>query len=96
MMTFLEFKSSLKHAEPPQELSALLKALWHDGKGNWDASHNIAQDIHTKEGSLVHAYLHRKEGDAGNAAYWYQKANRAMPKVSLELEWEEIVREFLP
>lgn len=69
--------------------------MWYDGKDNWEEAHNLAQDIHTTEGSWVHAYLHRKEGDLGNASYWYHRAGRTMPTLSLEKEWEEIVNAFL-
>jgi hypothetical protein len=39
--------------------------------------------------------LHRKEGDIWNADYWYNRAGRKRPGVSLEKEWEEMVRWFL-
>lgn len=94
-MTLEEFKSSLNQSQPPSAISELLKAMWHDGKGNWEASHNIAQDVHTNDGSWVHAYLHRKEGDLGNASYWYNRAGRPVPKKSLQEEWEEITSELL-
>jgi len=91
-MTALELKSS---SELPKNISPLLQAMWHDSKGNWEASHNLAQDIHTREGSWVHAYLHRKEGDTSNAMYWYRQAGKTMPSVSLEKEWEEITNALL-
>ncbi|RYY12698.1 MAG: hypothetical protein EOO04_33175 [Chitinophagaceae bacterium] len=94
-MTFDDYKASLKKDIPPEGLSPLLLAMWHDGKNDWDGSHNIAQDIHSSDGSWIHAYLHRKEGDSGNAAYWYMKAGKKTPVLSLEDEWEEIVKTFL-
>ena len=94
-MTLEEFKSSLNNPDPPNGLTPLLKALWYDGKNNWEMAHNITQDINSNEGSWVHAYLHRKEGDLGNASYWYNRAGRKMPNVSLEKEWEDIVVEFI-
>jgi hypothetical protein len=94
-MTLQEFKSSLINAEPPTKTNLLLKALWFDGKGDWEAAHNIAQDINNYDGSSIHAYLHRKEGDLGNASYWYYKAGKSMPEISLEKEWEELVEEFM-
>jgi len=94
-MTFEEFMSSLKENDVPAGCTGVLEALWYDGKGDWEGAHAVAQDIETADGSLIHAYLHRKEGDAGNAMYWYSRAGRKMPKVSLKEEWEDLVREFL-
>ena len=81
--------------EFPENLSPLLHAMWHDHQGNWEASHNLAQDVNTHDGSWVHAYLHRKEGDKSNALYWYHKAGRSLPQTTLEKEWEEIVTALL-
>ncbi|MEY9291733.1 hypothetical protein ABH979_004807 [Bradyrhizobium ottawaense] len=38
----------------------------------------------------MHAYLHRVEGDLGNAGYWYRQAGQPAAKDSLEAEWERI------
>jgi hypothetical protein len=94
-MTLDQFKNSLSDSLPSPSLSPLLKALWYDGKEEWEQSHTIAQGIHTKEGSWVHAYLHRKEGDEGNAMYWYNRAGKKMPEISLSDEWEIIVSSLL-
>lgn len=94
-MTLEDFKSSLQDPAPPSSLPKTLVALWHDGKNDWETSHNVAQDIHTNDGSWIHAYLHRKEGDLGNAAYWYSRAGKKMPGISLQKEWEQIVTELL-
>lgn len=94
-MILQEFKKSLSLSDPPKGISTLLVAMWYDAKGDWAASHNIAQDIHSKEGSWIHAYLHRKEGDEGNAGYWYARAGRKMPSISLEEEWDAICDELL-
>jgi len=40
------------------------------------------------------AYLHRKEGDLWNADYWYAKAKKTRPNISLEEEWESLVEAF--
>lgn len=93
-MTLEEFLKSTKHSEPPK-VSVLLLSLWCDAKGDWEKSHTLAQDINTPEGSWVHAYLHRKEGDKYNAQYWYNRANRKMPDYSLEKEWNEIAEALL-
>jgi len=93
-MTLTEFEKSLQDAQPPN-LSPLLISLWWDRKNNWDKAHEIAQEISGPSGSWVHAYLHRREGDPGNAAYWYQRAGRPMPAKTLEAEWAELVNHFL-
>lgn len=94
-MTFDAFKNSLNDSIPPQSLNNPLRALWYDGKMDWEMAHSVAQDEHTHDGSWVHAYLHRKEGDLGNASYWYSRAGKKMPSVSLEEEWEEMVKALL-
>lgn len=95
-MDFSSFKNTLNDAQVPKDLPILVQALWHDAKGDWEAAHNIAQ---TKEGTLsydqLHAYLHRKEGDRFNANYWYRRCGESMPKISLDEEWEVLVRRFL-
>ncbi len=93
-MTLPEFKNSLNQQQPPK-VAVLLQALWYDAKGDWAKAHNLAQDVETPDGSWVHAYLHRKEGDNGNAKYWYTRAKRKMSTYPLEREWEEIAKEFL-
>lgn len=90
-MTLAEFKATLSAPAPPTGLSPALAALWHDGRGDWDAAHGVAQEIENPDGAWIHAYLHRKEGDAGNAAYWYRRAGKAVATVSLETEWNDIV-----
>ena len=94
-MTLEEFRQSLAGATPPANLPAALQALWHDGRGDWEAAHNVAQDVPDPDGAWVHAYLHRKEGDAGNAAYWYRRASQPVCRESLDAEWAAIVEAFL-
>ena len=72
-----------------------LLALWWDGKGSWEKAHEIAQDVSGSDGAWVHAYLHRKEGDEGNASYWYRRAGRTVAHGDLKAEWEAIVKEML-
>ena len=80
---------------PPAGLAETLRALWWDRKGDWDRAHTIAQAIPTVQGSAVHAYLHREEGVLWNADYWYQRAGRQRPEISLEEEWQALVVEML-
>ncbi len=94
-MSYEEFFKSTGDKNPPEGVSELLKSLWHEKSGSWDTAHRIAQEITTKEGSAVHAYLHRVEGDLGNAGYWYSRAGRDRFEGSLAEEWENLVKEFL-
>ena len=93
-MTVDAFKTSLTQSEPPAGLNVLLRALWHEGKGNWEAAHEVAQAANTPAHCRLHAYLHRKEGDHGNARYWYSRAGCPVPATSLAEEWEALVRAF--
>ena len=94
-MDLQTFKDSIADREPPVDLSPALQALWWDSKGDWDKAHESAQERDDRPGMLVHAYLHRKEGDPSNAAYWYQRAGAALPSQRLDEEWEALVRKFL-
>jgi hypothetical protein len=94
-MRYEEFIQSLSATQLPENISPVLSALWYDGKENWNMSHDIAQEIHDTDGSWIHAYLHRKEGDISNARYWYSMAGKSVPTVSLKEEWESLVRHFL-
>lgn len=71
-----DFRQSLTTAKPPAELRFALAGLWWDAKGDWTRAHESAQQDEGPEGSWVHAYLHRKEGDQDNAAYWYGRAGK--------------------
>ena len=93
-MTLDDFKSTLGAGAPPAVVPAL-RALWHDGRGDWDSAHRVAQDVGDATGAWVHAYLHRKEGDAGNAAYWYRRAGRPVATGDLQAEWEQIASALL-
>jgi hypothetical protein len=94
-MTLAEFKATLSSAAPPSNLSPALAALWQDAKGDWAAAHRVAQDITDADGAWIHAYLHRKEGDPSNAAYWYRHAGKPVALTSLEAEWEQIATALL-
>jgi hypothetical protein len=95
-VTFDEFRASLKNAaKPPPRLSAPLRALWLDAKGDWAAAHGTVDNLETKEAARVHAYLHRAEGDRDNARYWYGRAGVRPATNALEGEWEELVRGLL-
>ena len=89
------FKASLSEAAPPAGLTSALAALWHDARGDWNAAHELAQADEGGDGDWAHAYLHRKEGDAGNAGYWYRRAGQPVFKGSFDDEWRAIVEALL-
>jgi len=89
------FKASLVNEHPDVNLSIQLKALWYDGKGDWNKAHQQVDHLNDRDAALVHAYLHRKEGDLWNAGYWYNRAGEQMPDFTLEEEWEKFVIKFL-
>lgn len=93
-MTLDEFKATLSANAPP-DVAPLLTALWHDARGDWNRAHEIAQEIETASGAWVHAYLHRKEGDAGNAGYWYNRAGQPVATDSLDAEWDRVATALL-
>ena len=94
-MTLAEFKRSLSKPQPPDGLAPALAALWWAAKGDWDAAHRIVQDENTADAAWVHAYLHRVEGDLGNAGYWYRQAGQPVAKDPIEVEWERIASALL-
>ena len=95
-MSFAEFRdSAAAGAAPPAARSPALRALWHDARGEWDAAHALAQAAGGADGDWVHAYLHRKEGDAANAGYWYRRAGKPVSTLPLEREWEAIAGALL-
>lgn len=94
-MNAIDFTKSLTDGAIPNGLPLHLQALWYDGYGDWKTAHDLIDQISGKDAALVHAYLHRKEGDIWNADYWYSRAGSKRPHFSLEQEWEQLVELFL-
>jgi hypothetical protein len=86
-----DFAASLHLSGPLPEWDEALQALWWDARGDWERAHALAQINEADARSAwVHAYLHRKEGDLSNAAYWYRRAGRPLATGPLETELHEI------
>ena len=94
-MRSVEFHRSLHATIPPRGIAPPLAALWWAKKGDWDKAHTIVMNEDGADAAWVHAHLHRVEGDAGNAAYWYRQAKQAVADVSLDAEWDAIVAALL-
>jgi len=80
---------------PPDGLPAPLAALWWDAKGEWARAHSLVEELETRDGMAVHAYLHRKEGAEWNANYWYDRAGRQYHRPALDAEWRALVEGLL-
>ncbi|MBG9374805.1 hypothetical protein I5907_01050 [Panacibacter sp. DH6] len=94
-MDFDAFVHSVKDKQLPAGLSVCLNSLWYDAAGDWATAHSLVDSLTDSKACLVHAYLHRKEGDTWNADYWYRRANSKRPATSLEEEWRTIVQALL-
>ncbi len=94
-MDLLSFKASIAQPQPPAGLGPALQALWWDAKGDWHKAHERAQEHEDRAGMHVHAYLHRKEGDQSNAAYWYRRCGAVASRLTLDEEWEELAQGLL-
>lgn len=90
-----EFRASLTREKPPEGLPAPLAALWWDAKGDWARAHSLVDELETASAMAVHAYLHRKEGQASNADYWYSRAGRTFHRPALEAEWDALAEGLL-
>jgi len=89
------FLKSLQGETPPTQDPAIA-ALWWGGKRKWEQAHAIAQDHEgDRRCDRIHAWLHRQEGDLGNARYWYRRSGHAPSTATLEEEWHEMVEAFL-
>jgi hypothetical protein len=94
-MDVTQFRATVADGMPPEGISLALQTLWWDAKGDWNRAHECAQQDEGKTGSIVHAYLHRKEGDMRNAGGWYSRAGRAPATTPLEEEWQSLAGEML-
>ncbi|HEX3503596.1 MAG TPA: hypothetical protein VHU22_09410 [Xanthobacteraceae bacterium] len=94
-MSLADFKKSLADNSLPRGLSPALTALWWAGKDDWDQAHRIVMDDEGADCAWVHAYLHRVEGDLGNAGYWYRQAGRKAATGDLTAEWAAIAEALL-
>ena len=88
-------RSVASEEAPPANLSAALRALWWDSRGDWHRAHEATQGDDGSAVSWVHAYLHRKEGDLSNAGYWYARAGKPVAAGSLQEEKDAILEELI-
>jgi len=96
MTTVDEFRRSVSAPQPPAGVSPALQALWWLAKDDWDRAHKVIQQHEGQpDCDLVHAHLHRVEGDLSNAGYWYRHAGRPAATNAIDEEWGAVVAELL-
>ncbi len=94
MTTLAEFDQG---AAPPAGLGLAQRALWWSRRKEWDRAHAcVQQDEGDPACDWVHAHLHRVEGDAENAAYWYRRAGKPVATGPLDAEWTAIATALMP
>ena len=94
-MEYKAFIRSLDEAQCPAGLGPYLEALWHDANDDWHRAHMIVQALDDAGAARIHAYLHHKEGDIWNSKYWHRQAASRFPEgMSVDEEWEMLVRQF--
>jgi hypothetical protein len=94
-MTLAEFKRSVSKKSPPPGVAPAVAALWWAAKDDWERAHALVMDEGGKDCAWIHAYLHRVEGDLGNARYWYGQAGKAVPTAPSDAEWDSIAGALL-
>lgn len=91
-------RSAAADSTPPADLTATERCLWLAKTGKWHEAHDLCQELPDQQaGAWIHAWLHREEGDFGNAGYWYARAGKAAPPnhADLAAEWEQIASALL-
>lgn len=92
---FDAFVLSLDRDEATLFTTPMLRAIRHGLRGEWQAAHELAQAQDDADGAWVHAWLHRIEGDLGNADYWYRRAHRPPRRDDTRAEGLAIARELI-
>jgi hypothetical protein len=92
---FSAFVASLGGDAPPPFATPMQRAVWHGLRREWDAAHELAQAQDDAEGAWVHAWLHRIEGNLGNADYWYRRAGRPARRDDTRDEGLEIAKALI-
>jgi hypothetical protein len=96
MTTIDVFRSSVSNDSPPADVGPALQGLWWLRHGDWHKAHQTVQQHEGQaDCDVVHAHLHRQEGDMNNAGGWYRRAGRPVSTLSLEDEWDALAGEFL-
>lgn len=72
-----------------------LAAIWWLRNSNWGKAHDLIDPHPGTDAAWVHALLHRMEGDQANANYWYARAGKNRPNVTIRQEMDEITKFLL-
>lgn len=66
------------------------QAIAHIRNNDWQQAHQLIQTVSDPLACLIHGFLHRQEGDLGNASYWYQRAGESLSQTPLDKELERL------
>src|SRR5262245_49015768 len=86
-LRILDLEGTLQNGPAAQGCLAGLWLLAND----LDSSHHISQELSTPEGSFWHAVMHRREGDYGNAKYWFRRVGHHPVLEALGSAWDPFV-----
>ncbi len=87
-MRYTDFETYLDTGEKPIFTNETERCLWLVGMGQWEQAHDMVESLPEPGASWIHGMLHREEGDRANAAYWYHRAEKGVPKDTVSLREE--------
>tara|TARA_Y100000385_G_scaffold282894_1_gene338106 strand:+ start:4199 stop:4501 length:303 start_codon:yes stop_codon:yes gene_type:complete len=94
-MTRSLFLNSLDSSSPPESFDPYFKALWYIFNDDWQSAHVIVDGPPGSIFALLHAVVHRMEGDRWNANYWYRRAGKSFPELDFKEERQELLDHLL-
>ena len=78
------------------QLQMALTAMWWIGRGDLDRAHHCAHGhAGDPDCDLVHAHLHRRQGELEAARHWYYCAGRSHATLPIDEEWMVISTHLL-
>lgn len=86
-MNFSEFLRQLQSTDMPTQTNPSFMALWHLYRRDLDEAHELIQHLDQALPCLIHGFIHKTEGDHGNASYWYRRGGLSKNNMEYDEEW---------